>query len=133
MAFIEPCFGIGHNLSLICQMTSEDIKHQLIIIIIMTSLWRVTTLSARCGHLSSIKTNEAVCYIVHMEKVLFLDCNVNFTEYLSSACSLNQGMPCERRDRQTDREKEKVQPNTLRTSILIVLFRDCGVSPNEMK
>ena len=27
----EPCFGIGHNLSLICQMTSEDIKHQLII------------------------------------------------------------------------------------------------------
>ena len=24
---IEPCFGIGHNLSLICQMTSEDIKH----------------------------------------------------------------------------------------------------------
>ena len=31
---IEPCFGIGHNLSLICQMTSEDIKHQLIIIII---------------------------------------------------------------------------------------------------
>ena len=27
---IEPCFGIGHNLSLICQMTSEDIKHQLI-------------------------------------------------------------------------------------------------------
>ena len=31
MAFIEPCFGIGHNLSLICQMTSEDTKHQLII------------------------------------------------------------------------------------------------------
>ena len=30
MDFIEPCFGIGHNLSLICQMTSEDIKHQLI-------------------------------------------------------------------------------------------------------
>ena len=32
VACIEPCFGIGHNLSLICQMTSEDIKHQLIII-----------------------------------------------------------------------------------------------------
>ena len=31
MDFIEPCFGIGHNLSLICQMTSEDIKHQLIL------------------------------------------------------------------------------------------------------
>ena len=29
---IEPCFGIGHSLSLICQMTSEDIKHQPIII-----------------------------------------------------------------------------------------------------
>ena len=37
MAFIELCFGIGHNLSLICQMTSEDIKHQLIIIIISGS------------------------------------------------------------------------------------------------
>ena len=32
MDFIELCFGIGHNLSLICLMTSEDIKHQLIII-----------------------------------------------------------------------------------------------------
>ena len=31
VAFIEPCFGIGHNLSLICQMTSEDIKHHLIV------------------------------------------------------------------------------------------------------
>ena len=27
---IEPCFGIGHNLSQICLMTSEDIKHQII-------------------------------------------------------------------------------------------------------
>ena len=24
--FRGPCFGIGHNLSLICQLTSEDIK-----------------------------------------------------------------------------------------------------------
>ena len=39
VAFIEPCFGIGHNLSLICQMTSEDIKHQLIIIYL---LWEKT-------------------------------------------------------------------------------------------
>ena len=41
MDFIEPCFGTGHNLSLICQMTSEDIKHQLIIIIshLFNSLW----------------------------------------------------------------------------------------------
>ena len=30
---IEPCFGIGHNLSLICRLTSEDIKHHFIIII----------------------------------------------------------------------------------------------------
>ena len=36
--YIEPCFGIGHNLSLICLMTSEDIKHQLIIIIISTRM-----------------------------------------------------------------------------------------------
>ena len=34
---LELCFGIGHNLSLICQMTSEDIKHQLIIIILPSS------------------------------------------------------------------------------------------------
>ena len=29
---IEPCFGIGHSLSLICQLTSEDIKYHFIII-----------------------------------------------------------------------------------------------------
>ena len=29
------CFGIGHNLSLICQLTSEDIKYHFIIIIII--------------------------------------------------------------------------------------------------
>ena len=28
--FIEPCFGIGHNLSLICQLTSEDTKQHFI-------------------------------------------------------------------------------------------------------
>ena len=28
----EPCFDIGHNLSLICQLTSEDIKQHFIII-----------------------------------------------------------------------------------------------------
>ena len=33
-AGIHTCFGIGHNLSLICQMTSEDIKHQLIITLV---------------------------------------------------------------------------------------------------
>ena len=26
-AILEPCFGIGLSLSLICQPTSEDIKH----------------------------------------------------------------------------------------------------------
>ena len=27
LSYIEPCFGtIGHNLSLICQLTSEDIS-----------------------------------------------------------------------------------------------------------
>ena len=44
MAFIEPCFGIGHNLSLICQMTSEDIKHQLIIIIKTELAWALGVL-----------------------------------------------------------------------------------------
>ena len=29
---VEPCFGIGHSLSLICQPTSEDIKHHFIVI-----------------------------------------------------------------------------------------------------
>ena len=28
----EPCFGTGHNLSLICQLTSEDTKQHFIII-----------------------------------------------------------------------------------------------------
>ena len=27
--YIEPCFGIGLSLSLICQLISEDIKHYL--------------------------------------------------------------------------------------------------------
>ena len=30
--YIEPCFGIGLSLSLICQLTSEDIKLHFIII-----------------------------------------------------------------------------------------------------
>ena len=30
--YIEPCFGIGDNLSLRCQLTSEDVKHHFIII-----------------------------------------------------------------------------------------------------
>ena len=30
---IEACFGIGLSLSLICQLTSEDIKHHFIIIV----------------------------------------------------------------------------------------------------
>ena len=30
MVYTEPCFGIGHNLSLICHLTSEDIKHHFI-------------------------------------------------------------------------------------------------------
>ena len=34
---IEPCLGIGHSLSLICQPTSEDIKLYIIIIIITGS------------------------------------------------------------------------------------------------
>ena len=45
MDFIEPCFGIGHNLSLICQMTSEDIKHQLIIIIELRSSANANTVA----------------------------------------------------------------------------------------
>ena len=31
-SYIEPCFGIGHSLFLLCQLTSEDIKHHFIII-----------------------------------------------------------------------------------------------------
>ena len=30
--YTEPCFGIGHSLSLICQPTSEDMKLYFIII-----------------------------------------------------------------------------------------------------
>ena len=55
MDFIEPCFGIGHNLSLICQMTSEDIKHQLIIItasVLMASTPRAALLGLQIVHAS---------------------------------------------------------------------------------
>ena len=41
---IEPCFGIGHSLSLICQLTSEDIKHHFsIIIVIIIINWDKTS------------------------------------------------------------------------------------------
>ena len=53
MDFIEPCFGIGHNLSLICQMTSEDIKHQLIIIIAAS----LNGVAARAGYNQTGKRN----------------------------------------------------------------------------
>ena len=35
---IAPYFGIGHNLSLICQPTSEDMKLYFIIIIIIINI-----------------------------------------------------------------------------------------------
>ena len=47
MDFIEPCFGIGHNLSLICQMTSEDIKQQLITSLIAIIHTRARTAANR--------------------------------------------------------------------------------------
>ena len=50
---IEPCFGIGHNLSLICQMTSEDMKHQLLIIIskhcVLSATSRITNWKSHWG------------------------------------------------------------------------------------
>ena len=58
MAFIEPCFGIGHNLSLICQITSEDIKHQLII----TS--KAFSPLARAREEISIKIHNTECRLV---------------------------------------------------------------------
>ena len=57
MDFIEPCFGIGHNLSLICQMTSEDIKHQLIIIT------ATSTFTQLLGSKLSIEAGEEGDYI----------------------------------------------------------------------
>ena len=33
LSYTEPYLGIGHSLSLICQLTSEDIEHHFIIII----------------------------------------------------------------------------------------------------
>ena len=38
LILIEPCFGTGLSLSLICQLTSEDIKHHFIIIIIIINI-----------------------------------------------------------------------------------------------
>ena len=35
---IEPCLGIGHSLSLICQPTSEDIKLYIIVVKLSSSL-----------------------------------------------------------------------------------------------
>ena len=71
MAFIEPCFGIGHNLSLICQMTSEDIKHQLIIIRL---LWfQILTDSAACSlPLHTILYQVLIIYIPKMNSCVYV-------------------------------------------------------------
>ena len=55
---IEPCFGIGHNLSLICQLTSEDIKHHFIIRDLLTfqSIYRLLPLQSP----GEIKRREVV-------------------------------------------------------------------------
>ena len=49
----EPCFGIGHNLSLICQTTSEDMKLYFIIINV-TSVYVTQFISAILGSCLSI-------------------------------------------------------------------------------
>ena len=45
--FIEPCFGISHSLSLICQLTSEDIKHHFRFIIITNAEYSFTSTETR--------------------------------------------------------------------------------------
>ena len=44
-AIIEPCFGIGLSLSLICQLTSEDIKQHYLL---------------RCGGIHSLGVSPEV-------------------------------------------------------------------------
>ena len=80
MDFIEPCFGIGHNLSLIiCQMTSEDIKHQLIIILVRIHVLKpsrkpfaviVLVPSIKLAK-SADEQNCAVIYRLHSVNVLY--------------------------------------------------------------
>ena len=52
VSVIEPCFGIGHSLSLICQLTSEDIKHHFIIILCnsLGCFYKNVTTHARLSH-----------------------------------------------------------------------------------
>ena len=51
--FTEPCFGISHSLSLICQLTSEDIKHHFIIIITNAEYSFTSTETRRLGRTDS--------------------------------------------------------------------------------
>ena len=77
MDFIEPCFGIGHNLSLICQMTSEDIKHQLIIIIQNSTFWSSTGVYVRPLVISHIYINDITKNIESVIKLFADDTSVS--------------------------------------------------------
>ena len=67
MAFIEPCFGIGHNLSLICQMTSEDIKHQLI------------ALNTVVGRVQSVHEHTRTAVIMERVEMTFCTCSQTYS------------------------------------------------------
>ena len=81
--FIEPCFGIGHNLSLICQMTSEDIKHQLIIIITKDDVLRFVCLHTvdLCACICmfffhSVVTRFESLKALYKLRVIIITCNI---------------------------------------------------------
>ena len=65
--YIEPCFGIGLSLSLICQLTSEDIKQHFIIIYLLciSNLWY----TRQRPH---SRRNLFICSFVVVDKSLFL-------------------------------------------------------------
>ena len=48
-AIIEPCFGIGLSLSLICQLTSEDIKQHYLPVSTDTDSGDCDDPAARCA------------------------------------------------------------------------------------
>ena len=70
----EPCFGIGHNLSLICQLTSEDIKHQFIIIIITIFIIITPPLPVHSRHVAlvtvSLFGSATACFTVESATVI---------------------------------------------------------------
>ena len=83
------CFDIGHNLSLICQLTSEDIKRHFIIII-TESIARVQELCENRGGRPGLSVLMSLTVSVDVKQHF----NNNLIVRAQELCESRGGRPC---------------------------------------